>query len=104
MVIRIGSAGDRGLQTGRFRGVLTFSYVLMFKKILAKLRNSISPSRASKSSPAAPSKPAAASKPHSTAHRGEAKTDRSHGHTPKPAAGHREAKGHGHSQSGPHRE
>ncbi|MEO7597857.1 MAG: DEAD/DEAH box helicase, partial [Opitutus sp.] len=79
----------------------------MFKKIFAKLRNSISPSRASKSTPAA-AKPSVPSKPHGATHRAEPKSDRSHGPTTKPAAGHRETKahgtGHGHNQGPSHRE
>ncbi len=68
----------------------------MFKKIFAKLRDSITPSRASKPAPAAAAKPAAHSKPHASAHRPEPRSDRSHGHAAKPASGPRDAKAHGH--------
>ncbi|HYD83442.1 MAG TPA: DEAD/DEAH box helicase [Opitutus sp.] len=66
----------------------------MLKKIFAKLRDSIGPSRASK--PAASSgKPASSAKPHgsTTPHRGEPRTERGHGHGAKSGGG-------GHAQGG----
>ena len=61
----------------------------MLKKIFAKIRDSISPSRSSKTTPAATSKPAVHSKSHTPAHRTEPRPDRSHGHGGKPAGGQR---------------
>src|SRR5690242_20339566 len=70
----------------------------MFKKIFAKLRDSITPSRSSKTAPSAPAaKPAGHSKPHSSSsHRADPRADRSSSHGSKPSAGgHRDAKSHG---------
>lgn len=69
----------------------------MFKKIFAKLRDSITPSRSSKPKPAAAAKPAPHAKPQPAAPRTEPRADRGHGHTGKPASGQRDSKGRGHS-------
>lgn len=71
----------------------------MLKKIFAKLRDSISPSRPAKpaSQPAA-AKPSSSAKPHSSSHRGEPRADHrgsQGGHGAKSASGPREAKPHG---------
>jgi ATP-dependent RNA helicase RhlE len=52
----------------------------MLKKIFAKLRETISPSRAKKAAHAEAAKPVSPSKPLASAHRGEARHDRSSGH------------------------
>lgn len=73
----------------------------MFKKILAKLRESIGPKRASKT----PSAESHKSSSHAKAPggpRSEARSERSHGHGPaaKHAGGHKETKGHGQAGTG----
>lgn len=67
----------------------------MLKKIFAKIRDTITPSRSAKSTPAASTKPSAPSKPHASTHRGEPRADRSHGQGAKPAGGQRDHKPHG---------
>lgn len=69
----------------------------MLKKIFAKIRDSITPSRSAKSTPAASTKPSAHSKPQASTHRADPRADRSHGHTAKPAGGQRDHKSHGRS-------
>lgn len=69
----------------------------MLKKIFAKIRDSITPTRSSKSKPAATAKPATQPKPHTSASRGEPRSDRSHGQPSRPAGGQRDGKGRGHS-------
>jgi ATP-dependent RNA helicase RhlE len=74
----------------------------MFKKILAKLRDSIRPASASKSTPAAGHKSGSHAKSHASTHRTEAKPDRSAGHGKGPGGqrDHKTHKGHG-SGTGP---
>ncbi|HTO02451.1 MAG TPA: DEAD/DEAH box helicase [Opitutus sp.] len=69
----------------------------MLKKIFAKIRDTITPSRSAKPTPAASAKPSAHSKPHASTHRGESRADRPHGHSAKPAGGQRDHKPHGRS-------
>lgn len=64
----------------------------MFKKILAKLRDSIRPARASKSTPGAGHKSGSHAKPQLPSHRSEAKTDRPHGQGAKGPGGPRDHK------------
>jgi ATP-dependent RNA helicase RhlE len=77
----------------------------MLKKIFAKLRDSITPTRASKTKPVVPpaAKPAPHPKSPSSGSRPEPRSDRSHGSSGKSAGGHRgETKSHDHSAG--HRE
>ena len=71
----------------------------MLKKIFAKIRDSITPSRAAKPAPAPTAKPAAPAKPHAASPRGDARGERSSDRGARPAGGqgggHRDARSHG---------
>lgn len=68
----------------------------MLKKILAKIRDTITPSRSSKSKPAASVKPAAHPKSHGS-HRAEPRIDRPEGQPAKSGGGQRDGRGRGHA-------
>ncbi len=54
----------------------------MLKKIFAKLRATIAPSRAKKAAHSEPAKPVSPAKPHAPSHRGESRAGHSHGSKP----------------------
>src|SRR3954462_12972102 len=67
-----------GVAKATLSATLASSHSVMLKKIFAKLRETIAPSRSSKPTSHESAKPAAAAKP-SSAHGGESRSDRGHG-------------------------